>query len=189
MSAAPSMELRLAGYFPKRIVPRPAFLDGAPSVVDICSVSHCISDGPQNWIDRWLHNGLAFFDTPDLAVRVIPPSEDGFIIFGYRIGTVRFNEGRPEIWTWPAIDPEAREGDESLGFDVVGKTDLGIIGFEHSPLSCNAMAAEHPVNAHCLLDDLAAAVAAAEQFSIEQPEPGLYYVAEVLAPSGTWSPR
>jgi hypothetical protein len=38
------------------------------------------------------------------------------------------------------------------------------------------------VNARCLLDDLTMAVAAAEQFSIEQPEPGAYYVAEVLLP-------
>ncbi len=72
---------------------------------------------------------------------------------------------------------------------MVGKTDLGIIGFEHSPLSCNAMAAEYPVNTHCLLDDLGAAVAAAERFSIEQPEPGMYCVAEVLAPPRTWSRR
>jgi hypothetical protein len=42
------MELRLAGYFPKRIVLRRTFPDGAPSVVDICSVSHCISDGSEN---------------------------------------------------------------------------------------------------------------------------------------------
>jgi hypothetical protein len=38
------------------------------------------------------------------------------------------------------------------------------------------------VNPHCLLDDLAIAAAAAERFSIEQPEPGLCYIAEVLAP-------
>jgi hypothetical protein len=65
---------------------------------------------------------------------------------------------------------------------VIGKSDMGILGFECSPLSCNSIAAEYPVNAHCLLDDLAMAVAAAEHFSIEQPEPGMYYIAEVLAP-------
>jgi hypothetical protein len=180
-SAHPPMELRLAGYFPKRIVPRPAFLDDAPSVADIYSVSCCISDGPDGWIDHWLHNALGFFDSPDIAGRVVPASEEGFTILCYRLGTVRFNEGRPEVWTWPDIDPETRPGYRSLGFDVVGKTEMGIIGFEHSPLSCNSIAAEYPVNAHCLLDDLAVAVAAAEQFSIEQPEPGMYYVAEVLA--------
>ena len=176
------LELRLAGYFPKRTVPRPAFLDGAPTVIDICSVSSCISHAPTDWIDHWLHNELGFFDSPDIAGQVIPPSEEGFTIFCYRLGTVRFSEGRAEVWTWPEIDPETRPGYRSFGFDVIGKSDLGSIGFEHSPLSCNSMAAEYPVNAHCLLDDLAIAVAAAEQFSIEQPEPGMYYVAEVLAP-------
>jgi hypothetical protein len=175
-----SMELRLAGYFPKRIVARPAFLDDAPSVIDVCSVSHCIAPPPADWIHHWLHNELAFFDTPELARRVVPESEDGFTIFCYRLGTVRFNEGRSEVWTWPEIAPETRAGYQSIGFDVIGKTDIGILGFEHSPLSCNSMAAEYPANAHCLLNDLAIAVAAAERFSIEQPEPGAYYVAEVL---------
>jgi hypothetical protein len=174
------MELRLAGYFPKRVVARPAFLDDAPTVVDICSVSRCIAAPPTGWIDHWLHNELGFFDTPDLAGEVIGPAEDGFTVFAYRVGTVRFDEGRAEPWAWPKIDPEDRPGYRSLGFDVVGMSDLAGIGFEHSPLSCNGIAAEYPVNAHCLLDDLAVAIAAAEQFSIEQPEPGLYYVVEVL---------
>jgi hypothetical protein len=176
-----TMELRLGGYFPKRVVPGSACLDDAPSVVDICSVSHCISEPPDDWIDHWLHNPLGFFDSPDLAAQVIPPSGDGFTLFAYRVGTVRFDEGRPEVWIWPEIDPEDRGGYRSLGFDVVGTTDPGF-GVAHSPLSCNGMAAEYPVNAHCLFDDLAVAVAAAEQFSIEQPEPGMYYIVEVLAP-------
>ena len=176
----PPLELRLAGYCPRRVVARPAFLDDAPSVVDICSVSRCINESPTGWIDHWLHNELGFFDTPDLARQVIPPAEDGFTVFAYRVGTVRFDAGRPEVWTWPEIDPEERAGYRSLGFDVVGKTDLGTLAFEHSPLSCNGIAAEYPVNAHCLLDDLAVAIEAAEQFSIEQPEPGMYYVVEVL---------
>jgi hypothetical protein len=179
----PPIELRLAGYCPKRVVGRPAFIDDAPSVVDICSVSHCISEPPSDWIDHWLHNALGFFDTPDLARQVIPPAEDGFTVFAYRVGTVRFDEGRPEVWEWPEIDPEERAGYRSLGFDVVGKTET--LGFEHSPLSCNGIAVEYPVNSHCLLDDLAIAIKAAEQFSIEQPEPGRYYVVEVLVPPGT----
>jgi hypothetical protein len=93
MTAMASMELRLAGYFPKRVVPRPSFLDDAPSVVDICSVSHCISPAPRDWVGHWLHNELAFFDNPDLAGQVVAPAEEGFIVFGYRLGTVRFNGG------------------------------------------------------------------------------------------------
>ena len=177
-----SMELRLAGYFPKRIMLQPPGWDGPPAVRDIWSVSHCLSDGPTGWIDHWLHNELGFFDTPDIAGQVVPPSEDGFIICGYRLATLRYVEGRCEAWAWPAIDAEDRPGYRSLGFDVVGKGDDLGIGFDHSPLSCNGLCAEYPVNAHCLLDDLAIAAAAAEHFSIEQPEPGMYYIAEVLAP-------
>ncbi len=47
-------------------------------------------------------------------------------------------------------------------------------------LSCNSMAAEVSSNEFCLFDSLEAAIAAATRFSIEQPEPGDYYVVEVL---------
>jgi hypothetical protein len=36
------------------------------------------------------------------------------------------------------------------------------------------------VNEHCLMKTLEAAVAAARRFSLEEPEPGPYYVVEVL---------
>lgn len=55
-----------------------------------------------------------------------------------------------------------------------------VLGFECSPLSCNAMAAEMTANSHCLFRTLAEAVAAAALFSVGQPEPGDYYVVEVL---------
>jgi hypothetical protein len=55
-----------------------------------------------------------------------------------------------------------------------------VLGFECSPLSCNAMATEMDTNEYCLFDSLEAAVAGAARFSIEQPEPGDYYVIEVL---------
>ena len=42
------------------------------------------------------------------------------------------------------------------------------------------MASEFCVNRHCLLPTLEEANNAAARFSVEQPEPGDYYVAEVL---------
>jgi hypothetical protein len=95
---------------------------------------------------------------------------------------VRFDDGRPEDWAWSTqTGPlDLPPGYRSLGFDVAGKLDYGIWGFGCSPLSCNGLATEYPVNAHCLLDDLDAAFAAAQRFSIEKPEPGKYIVAEVL---------
>ena len=177
-----SMALRLAGYAPKRIVTRPSFLADAPTVVDVCSVGHCMSAPSDDWRDHWLHNELGLFDSPDLAMQVVPPHEEGFTIFGYRIGVVRFRDGIGEDWTWPALDVEEPSDHAPLGYAVVGRSEMGILGCEHSPLSCNGLAAEYPVNAHCLFDELAAAIGVAKRFSIEQPEPGLYYVAEVLAP-------
>jgi hypothetical protein len=42
------------------------------------------------------------------------------------------------------------------------------------------MATEMDTNEYCLFHSLDAAVAGATRFSIEQPEPGDYYVIEVL---------
>jgi hypothetical protein len=42
------------------------------------------------------------------------------------------------------------------------------------------MASEMPVNEHCLFPTLDAAIAGAVRFAAEQPEPGDYYVVEVL---------
>ncbi len=55
-----------------------------------------------------------------------------------------------------------------------------VLGFECSPLSCNEMAAEISANEFCLFRGLNAAIAGAQRFAAEQPEPGDYYVIEVL---------
>ena len=181
-SGTSPLDLRLAGYFPKQVVPRPEAL-ACPAVQDICSVAACLAQEPEDWHDHWLHNGLGFFNTLELANRVIPPGSAGMTMFAYRLLPVRYRHGQREAWTWPAdVSPEPLDpAFQSLGFDPVCWSEMGTLTFEHSPLFCNYMADEWPVNRHCLLDDLETAIAAAEAFSIEEPEPGLYYVAEVLA--------
>jgi hypothetical protein len=181
--ATPAIELRLAGYFPKHIVSRPEWLDCA-SVVDVCSMSRCVSPGPNHdWIYHWIHNWLGLFNTPEDGRIVLTPVDPPMRMFAYRVSTVRFVDGRPEAWPWPDDAWPVPLPDDyiSLGFDAVHKYMDSILGFECSPLSCNSMANEWPVNQHCLLDDFDTAVKAAEQFSIDQPEPGMYYVAEVFA--------
>lgn len=71
----------------------------------------------------------------------------------------------------------------SLGFDSVSRSMESILGFECSPLSCNSMADEIATNAFCLFPTLEDALAGADRFSREQPEPGDYYVVEVMARS------
>jgi hypothetical protein len=176
------LELRLAGYFPKHVVTAPVGL-ACPMVDDICSVSGCISSRPEDWVGHWMHNELGFFNTVEQARRVVPEDGPPTTIFAYRMLLTRFRGGSWEPWALPAdVAPEPlAPAFRSLGFDAVSRLMDDIISFECSPLSCNLLAQEWPVNRHCLLADLDTAVEAAERFSIDQPEPGVYYVAEVLA--------
>ena len=49
------------GYFPKKTVLRDDWL-ADKSVVDICSVSECMSSGPEEWLDLWRHNECWVYD-------------------------------------------------------------------------------------------------------------------------------
>ena len=171
-----------AGYFSKRILPRPEWLQ-APAVREICSVSECMSPGAPNWIERWLHNGLGWFNRRADALVVIPPGcEREYRLFAYRI--------HPEVFTGRERMPLELPRDvhaepipdtfRSLGFDCANRSMPDVLGMECSPLSCNAMAGEFETNEFCLFPALDQAVAGAVRFSVEQPEPGDYYVIEVL---------
>jgi hypothetical protein len=171
-----------AGYFAKRIEPKPEGLN-APGVVEICSVSNCISKGPEGWIGHWLHNGLGWYNRLLDAAAVLPAHDKStHRLFAYRIYPMFFRNGGRQALVLPAdVRPEPiPDTFRSLGFDTVSRqTDAGF-GFECSPLSCNAMAAECATNTHCLFGSVEDAIAGATRFSIAQPEPGDYYVIEVL---------
>lgn len=68
-----------------------------------------------------------------------------------------------------------------LGYDLIGR-DMSHF-FECSPLSCNGMAEEIPVNEHCLVTDVTLAADAGRRFgdpTTNSAEPGVYYIVEVL---------
>ena len=166
-----------AGYFLKyTTVPTGWNFNGA--VRAICSVSECIASGPRGWIDQWLHNELGFFDTVERAEAAAAKAESGLRLFAYRIHPERFANGSSEQFPTPelSVAPEP-SGFQSLGFDVVSKSISN--GFECSPLSCNGMAEEVAVNGYCLLESFEQAVSFAIRCSVEQPEPGDYYILEV----------
>jgi hypothetical protein len=172
----------LCGYFPKLIASRPDWL-GDPRTAEVCSVSNCISDGPDGWVDRWLHNELGWFNTLADARSVVPPGKAGaYRMFAYCLGPSFYRSGHPQPVAVPeGVAPEPLPSQfTSLGFDAYSKSMESILGPECSPLSCNSMAPEFRINRHCLFATLEEACAAAARFSIEQPEPGDYYVAEVL---------
>lgn len=92
-------------------------------------------------------------------------------MYAYEFLDERFVGGIAESWTVPPLACQLPGSDfESLGFDAVSKSVTDF--FEHSPLSCNGAAKTFRANSHCLFDALEDAVAAAEVFSKEEPEPG-----------------
>ena len=172
----------LGGYFARRVKPKPEHLS-APGVREICSVSECMSPGHDDWIKSWRHNSLGWFNTVSDAIGVVPEAERGeFRLFAYRIHPEAFR-GRERLpLTVPDdVRPEAPPaGFRSIGFDSASRSSDAGLSLECSPLSCNGMASELAANEHCLFATLDDAIAGAVQFAVEQPEPGDYYVVEVL---------
>jgi hypothetical protein len=170
------------GYFPKRVASRPDWL-AAAAVRAIASVSHCISPGPEDWVDHWRHNELGWFNTVADARSVVPESERGlYRLFAYRLERFVYRKGNRIAIPIPATvrpDPIGPEFVER-GFDAVSKSMEDILGFDCSPLSCNSLATEMEANEFCLFPSRDAAAAAAQSFSVEGPEPGDYYVIQVL---------
>ena len=171
-----------SGYFAKRVLPRPDWIS-ASHVREICSVSNCISQPPEDWLNPWLHNELGWFNSIDDALRVIPKDALGqYRLFAYRLSPRLHRQGARATITVPAdVHPEPVPADFiSRGFDAVSRSMETVLGLECSPLSCNNLAAERDVNEFCLFPSLDAALAGADAFSLEQPEPGDYYVVQVL---------
>lgn len=178
------------GYFAKWIVARPEGLNIA-NVEDICSVSECMSAGPDGWFGLWKHNALCLFDDEQMIAEIAGQERrpEPFDLFFYALLPIRFAvEGEAPVTlaglpnpAGPAPNVTPRPLDyERLGYDCVQTGwDRDIAGFGCSPLSCNGMAAEIPVNRHCLIDRLDDAIDTARRFAKEQPEPGVYYVIEV----------
>jgi hypothetical protein len=181
-----------AGYFAKRILPRPDYI-ASPRVREICSVSNCISPGPDDWLESWRHNELGWFNSISDALRVVPrDTVEQFRLFAYRVAPqVHRGGARLDTALPPDVYPEPIPPDFLVrGFDAVSKSFDGTIGFECSPLSCNYLAVDFDTNEFCLFSSLDAAIGAADKFSVDQPEPGDYYVVQVLeAPQRTIADR
>jgi hypothetical protein len=168
----------LIGYFAKRVTAKPDSIH-APAVLEICSVSECIAPGPDGWADTWTHNEQWVYDTRSAARALVPPEEQhDFALYAYRLLPVLFREGSEEPFEVPSNPSSLPSTFESLGFDVVSRC-FGT-SFECSPLSCSDMAHALEANQYCLLSTLSRAIEVAVKFSLEQPEPGPYFVVEVL---------
>lgn len=171
-----------AGYFPKIVAYRPEY-PHTPPVSHVLSVSHHVSRAPEAWIETWRHNELGFFNRVADARAIVPPGDARqYRLFAYRILPQVFAPGEARSWECPAdVRPEPVPSDfVCLGFDAVSRSIPDALGFECSPLSCNGLASETATTDGCLFPTLEAAVGGARQFAREQPEPGEYYVLQVL---------
>ncbi len=170
-----------AGYMFKRVVQRPAWLS-AGAVVDIYSVSGCISDDFADYINYWKHNGYWLFDSPEV-MESLAKSENidlsGTTLFYYEVYEYEFDDSLKEWVTFAPEDSFLTNVQVPIhkrlqGFDVVNFT--AHTSPECSPLSCNSLAETIPVNQHCLLNTFEEAQDAIKQGLFENSEPGPYRI-------------
>jgi hypothetical protein len=172
----------MLGFFPKKIAARTDWFKNAV-IRDICSVSNCISKGPENWINKWKHNTTTWmFDSPESARSVLEPTDADFTIFAYRVFPVLFDGDTTLPWEVRHSDGCDLGGFEILGYDIVSR--YGGSDFSCSPLSCNNGCETIPVNVHCLIDDMETAWKTAGRIAAESKahgtwEPGPYCLVEV----------
>ena len=145
------------GYMAKHASHRGERLSAA-GVLDIYSVSGCISKDFADYISFWKHNGYWFFDSPQVIREIADQNEielAGTALFFYEAYELEYDEAvnrwttfasdidiptRVELPRWRALE----------GYDVVTYS-CGTTA-ECSPLSCNLLAEKLKTNHHCLFD-------------------------------------
>ena len=174
-----------AGYMAKRVSLRSEWLK-AERVVDIYSVSNCVSPDFADYINYWKHNGYWFFDSPEIIQELAREQLidlRGTSLFYYEVYGLEFHEYEKQ---WTPFQPasfttEVREPDTKIleGYDVVTFS----VGTnpECSPLSCNGLAAEVETNQYCLLTSLEQARDLLEQGRFKDSEPGPYRIFAVYS--------
>ena len=73
------------GYMSKKVSRQPAWLK-SNVVEDIYSVSSCVSEDFDDWINYWKHNGYWFFDSPKIIKKIAAEhgvSLEGALMFYY----------------------------------------------------------------------------------------------------------
>jgi hypothetical protein len=170
-----------AGYMFKRVAEKPTWLN-ADSVLDIYSVSNCISEGFADYFEYWKHNGYWLFDSPDimeLLARAEGIELSGTILFYYEVYEYEFDDSSNEWVTFTAEESfvtnvQLPTHKVLQGFDVVSF--WAHSASECSPLSCNSLATEIPVNKHCLFTTFEETKEAIELGLFENSEPGPYRI-------------
>ncbi|HYM76257.1 MAG TPA: hypothetical protein VE377_09800 [Candidatus Dormibacteraeota bacterium] len=186
------------GYMAKRVYKKAeqlkvraitASFEKMPQVVDVYSVSNCLSKDFADYIRYWKHNGYWLFDSPEIIKNLAKENSirlEETSLFYYETHEMEFDGERWVPWSSDPSFPTnivLPVGKEFQGFDVVCfslKTSP-----ECSPLSCNGIAEEVQTNSHCLLDTFAEAETSLNDGKFENAEPGPYRIFAVY--SVDWS--
>lgn len=172
------------GYMYKTISDKPDWLR-AEQVTDIYSVSSCVSEDFDDWINYWKHNGYWFFDSPGIIEnlsRIHGIKLEGMRLFFYLAYEKQWDD---DDHAWKTYQPEKSfPTDVKLpkktlldGFDIVSFS--GQTSAECSPLSCNHLAQELAVNKHCLIESIQEAKQYLQSGHFKDCEPGPYRIFEV----------
>jgi hypothetical protein len=179
------------GYLLKTVSPKPDWLL-SDTVEDIFSASGCISADFADYIKLWSHNGYWLFDSPaQVAAAAARASVETAVmtLFYYEAFRQQYD---PFAKRWLEVAPEpsfhttivAPEVARLAGFDVVTVSESGLL--EHSPLSCNGLAAELSINRHCLFDRFEAAYDSVASGRFDNSEEGFLRILSVSVVDDAW---
>jgi len=170
----------------KKICNRPDWLK-ADQVIDIYSVTSCVSEDFTEYANYWKHNGYWFFDSPDI-IKILAKDNSidlsEVMYFYYEVYELEYDDGDNK---WYPFEPEASFKTNVVipkekhleGYDIV--TFSASMNPECSPLSCNSLAVEIKTNKHCLLYSFEEAKSYLEIGIFYNSEPGPYRIFSVYS--------
>jgi hypothetical protein len=172
------------GYMAKRVSKKPDWLT-ATNVVDIYSVSSCVSEDFADYTNYWKHNSYWFFDSAEIIQKIANENSIQLgetSLFYYEMHELEFDDEQWQEHSFETSFPTnvvVPRHKQLEGFDVV--TFYARNSPECSPLSCNSMAAELSTNAHCLFASFAQAEINIKNGAFKECEPGPYRILSVYS--------
>jgi len=168
-----------------------------PGIRAVCSASSCLTSKVVPDETEWDRlNEAGCYRSVEAAINAARRAgASEFEVHSFHLYPRLFTKGGPQtLAITDAMDAEEHDGaapttPTRLGFDVISvhaapgtleASSVNFINFGCSPLSCNMLGQEVPVNEFCLIEDLNAAIKAAERFANEEPEPEPDVIVEIL---------
>jgi hypothetical protein len=175
------------GYMYKLPIRQPDRFAGL-GMSEIYSVSSCISpDFCNNWIEAWQHNGYWLFNSPEPMDNIAHGENIDLAPMTLFFYTLYCWQWRDDENHWQRFSADPAFETEVILPDACRLQGYDVVSFfagnsaECSPLSCNGLAEQLTVNAHCLFDTLQQAKSAIENGDFDHSEPGPWRIFAVYS--------